>query len=404
MDVQNPLPKTGKKKRCKNCKATFAAGAARLETHKQYNVRWCSNCGAVNSFKKNIYNLTIKTPALINLLKKYVSIKKDISFLRFENWGRHFLTPALQAEVAEFASSKNIGFGEAIGSLIGDYRFKKSTRQILEQSGALVKKLESCGFFSFASNNRLLTGQEHLDLVESLIVQDPEYLVKKVDPNVDLVEFKAGHYNGSPGNCAKKVATRKWRALRFLAACNQLVLKHYPDRKTNLIDLDYNKELDKLSLLSRVMPSSRGKVHEILQEAHEISNPLAPERLFPVSISRKETKYWIPEIAQPEPCIEGGQSEENKAQSKKVVYKPKTRKLFIQDYQNEANKVTQHKLSPKTFDYLAVMNIQNSEKVADVLKKMGDNIWLANVYTLNLPRTKPTRNVTVRQRPKNKKA
>lgn len=378
--------KPGKTKQCKNCSAHFDGNNTRLEVNTKYNLRWCSNCAAVNSFKKYIYNLTIKTPALSTLLMKYVAIKRRLSRLKDETIGNAFFqtAPLLRPEVESYAAANNICMGEAISLLIRANRFQNTVRQDVAQ-GNLYNELNNAGFFKHIANNKsaIPTNEQLFDL---LISQDPEYL-SKVPTNSDLTEFKSGHYNVSPGNCAKKVATRIWRALRFLSNCNQQVLARYPD-SPHLLELNYNKDVTVSQIMGRIMTSSRGKVWKVFQDSLQVdqqqpaqTNGLKLEKYFCISINRKETKYWIPTIAQPPPP-----KKDNDTTPVQPTFKTKSRKLFIQDYVD--NRVEHKKLQAKTFDYLAVMSVQNSDKVADVLKKMGDNIWLANVYTLNVPRTK----------------
>lgn len=384
MDRQRQQQK--RQRRCKNCKVTFKSGAGpnepRLEFTQLYNIYSCSECGAVNSFKKYIYNLAITSPPLIELLKKYVGIKKHVNLIKLEEiFNRFCAIVADNGEIAqlvtEAAQKVNMGPIELVDLLIREHRFNKKKTE--NHHSELISKLDSLGFFKFVSEQRPAMPKA-IQVVEKQISMNPLFLQQVFGKEEDIVDFKSGHYNGSSGNCAKKVATRIWRALRFLSECNKLVQAYFPDTGY-VLDMDYNKDLNVPDLIKRVMPVSREKVEKLLAGAR------SPEldRFFCVSITRKETKYCTPMVEKLVPSKKGGGGCETVVNTK-MVRKKKSRKLMLEDFLK--NDYEFQRLKPKNFEYLAVMNVQNSDKVADILKKMGTCIWLANVYTLNM--AKPT--------------
>ena len=375
----------GKTKVCKNCKTEFSktdAQKARLETDEKYNVQYCTACGVVHSFKKYIYTLTLSSPIFVRLLKQYSAIKRQVTYLKLNLAAREFINqhPDFLADFDKLMAEKQCSLGELADFLIREQRFKAATEQT-QDVAALLKKLVAASFFKFLSSKR--NSISNNEAAELILKSQPNFFETCDTNNEDLktcdLKTAFGHYNGSSGNCAKKVATRLWRALRFLGVCNDLLKRGDP--QVQLLDLDYNKDLDYKKLITRVMPASRAKVEILLDSVKNLG--FLPECFFTVEITRKETKYVVPIIGREVTFKKGD------GVYKKTIKKGKSRKLFLKDFAN--NEVETRKLKPKKFEYLAIMNIQRADKVAEILKKMGDNIWLANVYTLSLPKKKDDR-------------
>lgn len=366
----------GKVKDCKNCRAKFDKkdpAAAKLLCSENFNVNYCSNCGWVHSFKKYIYTLTLNIPEITALVKKYVDIKRQVTFIRLAELTREFLTikPELEEDFATLVGTRKVSPGEITDALIREHRFKTAKEEDLP----LINRLVSVGFFKYLSERRnSMTNETALEI---LLKQNPLFLTTCGADSIDAAET-IGHYHGSSGNCAKKVATRLWRSLRFLHKCNLIAQKLNPET-LHLIDLNYNKQ-PIASVLKRLTATSRDKVARLLEEAQKEN--YVPDCFFRVSITRKETKYVVPLVTREVPSKKGTGA------PMKQIKKGKSRRLFIQDFKDAT--VETRKLKPKEFEYLAIMNIQKAEKMAEVLKKMGDDIWLANVYTLaRKPETAP---------------
>lgn len=256
-----------------------------------------------------------------------------------------------------------------------------------------IKALDSFGFFAFVDSV-----QAKLDVVfvRESIAKSADFLPRIVDTvrrrrALDMERAKQspsdekriffkrldGHYNGKPGNCAKKAVTHIWKQLRKIES---LDLYHRQCHGgSGIIDLDFN-DGQSLEDMSRAMKhfgtldtfSNNSRLAIKSKDSVDLDCHL--DRYFQLYMVRKEISFRYPTIR----YIDGTCQKITNVQQMTAIPEHAVSSIVA------ATRPCKKQLSP----YFCTTHLQPPEKIAEImrsakLRNMGTNIWLPSVYAAN---------------------
>lgn len=391
-------------KKCPNCLAVFTNREKDIVYTPPIKCYSCATCTAVLSKKRCVFAVDLAPiPVIRNLLNLHQRIK---ALANYQKWVEAFcamyeaypdlprtfgtldITRLLDTSVA---LEQKIVVCTQIDNLNREYRLRSfrikaeddqeeveaTSNEMLDQ----MRAMEAHKIFSLVKKYRQTSSS--LAFITAKLEGDEAYLTKisAISEDFKLLESKLGHYSGTAGNAAKKASTRIWRALRFLESCNKIVSRFYP-KTLHVIDLNFNRNTNVSSLFDTVkLETSKPNVRKLFANAQssQAQNEcqVALDRFFYIRMARKESRYNMP-------------------------LEPANRKqIFLSDYgdfssPSSKNAYKSCTLAHKDFDYIVIMSLQSKEKMSKMrentgssLYKMGEEIWLANVYALNAKKLNP---------------
>lgn len=395
-------------KKCPNCKLVFTNRTEEILFTPAIKCYSCAACSAVLNKKRCVFAVDLAPiPVIRNLLNVHQRIK---ALANYQKWVEAFVE--LYAENPDLpkvfgsldlsalidttiALENKIQVCTQIDNLNREYRLrsfringKRSATKATDADGDddeaapapsnemlnQMKVMEEYKIFSLIKKYRRTSSS--LAFITEKLRADETYLTRITSSSDEfkLLDNKLGHYSGTAGNAAKKASTRIWRALRFLESCNKIVSSYYP-KTLHIIDLNFNRNTNVANMFDTVkLESSKPNVRKLFAAAQssQAQNEcqVALDRFFYIRMARKESRYNTP------------------------INPANKKQIFLNDYgdiQKESEKSFKTcTLAHKDFDYIVIMNLQSKDKMTKMrenknsaLIKMGEEIWLANVYALN---------------------
>ena len=258
------------------------------------------------------------------------------------------------------------------------------TAAALHKISLLVER----GFFEFV-DNKWQSNKSFMQFVQNSIQTNAKFLPRIVDTVISsraLAEsqvktdsdrkrlfFKRldGHYNGKPGNCAKKAVTHIWRELRKVESFANL---HEQFHGARVVDLDYNEGRSLQEMSKSMKHYAQLKTFEKNKRLAEESKSAQEQncqldRYFNLFMVRKEIMFQYPEIK----YIDGSSQ---KVHNINQIVKSESYRSIV-----PATRPCKKQLSP----YFCTTHLQPAEKIREItcskkLNNMGPDVWLPSVY------------------------
>lgn len=411
-------------KKCPNCKLVFTNRAEEILFTPAIKCYSCVACGAILNKKRCVFAVDLAPiPVIRNLLNMHQRIK---ALANYQKWVEAFvelyaenpslprvfgtldLNPLIDTSIA---LENKIQICTQIDNLNREYRLRSfrisggsggSGKKAAQSSAAdddddddgedeagdvpatnemltQMKFMEEHKIFSLIKKYRRTSSS--VAFITEKLRADETYLTRITSASEEfkLLDSKLGHYSGTAGNAAKKASTRIWRALRFLEACNKIVSTYYP-KTLHIIDLNFNRNTNVATMFDMVkLESSKPNVRKLFAAAQssQAQNEcqVALDRFFYIRMARKESRYNTPT---------------NPANKKQIFLSDYGDVNAAKDQSSGGRAFKTCTLAHKDFDYIVIMNLQSKDKMTKMrenknsaLIKMGEEIWLANVYALN---------------------
>lgn len=256
-----------------------------------------------------------------------------------------------------------------------------------------IKVLDSLGFFTFVDSVNIKLDS---DFVRDSITKSADFLPRIVETvrrrraldseraaqstsDEKRIFFKRldGHYNGKPGNCAKKAVTHIWKRLRKIESIDLLHRECHGG--SGVIDLDFNEgqSLDDMSRAMKhfgTLDTFDNNSCLAIKSKTNVDLGCHLDRYFQLYMVRKEISFHYPTIR-----YSDGTCQKITNILQMTANPDRAISTIV-----AATRPCKKQLSP----YFCTTHLQPPEKIAEImrskkLRKMGTKIWLPSVYAAN---------------------